>query len=162
VTTTDWPDFDDVIDPETVPVPGSRPRVQHVRKEVEPRPVAQWDAHPKIYRVNGQDLELFGVAALAMALGRTTSSIKHWEREGWLPKTSLRLPMNLRSGIKTKDWVRGMPVGGRRLYTRAFIERIKALAEEIGVDRLGVYVSETEFPQRAFEIYAETMPGEPA
>lgn len=163
MTDTDWPDFEDVIDPEAVPVPGSRPRVKHVSKEVTtPPPTDAWDAHPKVYRVDGEDVELFGVHALATALGRTTSSIKHWEREGWLPRTNLRLPMNLRSGIRSKDWVRNMEVGGRRLYTRAFIEGIKALAEETGVDRLGVYVGETEFPQRAFDLYAETMPGEPA
>ena len=154
--------FSDVIDPEQVPVPGSRPRVQH--KKAEPAPPKEgprWDAFPKVYRVDGKDMELFGVNALARALGRTTSTIKHWERKGWLPKTNLRLPMQLRSGIK-KHYVQGMDVRGRRLYTHAFIEGIVRLAEETGVIHPGTYMEETDFPQRARDLYYDTMPGEPA
>lgn len=158
---TSWPDFDDVIDPDTIPVPGSRPRVQHARKEnVEPDPV-QWDAHPKVYRVDGQDTELFHIGALAAALGRRPSVVKDWERRGWLPRTSLRLSTGVKRSNIRKPGVAGAPVKGRRLYTRAFIEGVISLATETGVDRPGVYVGETDFPARVRDLYFDTMPGAP-
>ena len=160
---TQWPDFEDVIDPDDVPVPGSRPRVQHAAKEQQERPAQQaWQDQAKVYRVDGQDVPLYRIGALAAALGRRPSSVKYWERKGWLPKSSLRIPHpENRSRIKTKAYVAGMPNKGRRLYTREFIEGIVRLAEETGVDRLSVFVGETDFPQRARELYFETMPGEP-
>lgn len=164
MTDTEWPGFEDVIDPEAVPIPGSRPRVQHARKEEKP-PASErpWQDYPhKVYRVNGQDMELFRIGALAAALNRRPSVVKEWEAKGWLPKTSLRFAHSVtRSRIKTKAYVAGTPIRGTRLYTRAFIEGIAALAEETGVHLLGVYVGETDFPQRARDLYYETMPGEP-
>lgn len=160
---TAWPDFDDVIDPDDVPVPGSRPRVQHPPKPpVEAKPHRPWQDEPtRVYRVDGVDMPLYRIGALAKALGRRPYVVKEWERKGWLPKTSLRMahPEN-RSRIKNPK-VNGLPNSGRRLYTKEFIAGIEALAKETGVDVLSVYVGDTDFPQRARDLYYETMPGEP-
>jgi hypothetical protein len=162
--TTEWPEFDDVIDPEAVPVPGSRPRVEHQSREKEPRRTEDdpWDAHPKVYRVDGREQELFGTAALGKALGRKAETMKHWEIKGWLPKTSLRLPRKTRSRADISP-ITGQPIPGRRLYTRAFIEGLVEIANKYGlIETPGKSPEETGFPEDALALYYRTMPGEPA
>lgn len=163
MTDTDWPEFDDVIDPDDVPIPGSRPRVKHEKREPRIKPPAPWDAYPKVYRVDGRDTELFGSAALAQALDRKTETLKHWEIRGWLPKTNVRLPRKIAWGEKDVSPLTGRPMPGRRLYTRAFIEGIVDLANKYGlIETPGVSPEGTDFPQEALDLYYRTMPGEPA
>lgn len=158
MTDTTWPDFDDVIDPDAVPVPGSRPRVQHVKAEEVPATPADWDAYPKRLLVDGVETELFDAAALCRALDIKNETLKYLERKGYLPKTSIRLPTpRLRSGLY------GTQVPGRRLYTRPFIEGVITIAREEGIfAKPGVDVGSTDFPQRTLDLYYTTMPGEPA
>lgn len=159
---TSWPDFDDVIDPDSVEIPGSRPRVQHSPRERE-RPVEKpWDAHSKVYRVNGENLELFDISALSRALNRKADTLKHWEARGWLPKTALRIPRKARGGHDVSP-LTGHPIPGRRLYTRAFIEGIIALANKYSlVDTPGSSPEGTDFVDDVYDLYLRTMPGEPA
>lgn len=162
---TEFPDFEDVIDPDDVPVPGSRPRVQHEKKErakPAPRP---WDAHPRKLRVDGREMELFESKALCNALGINYEQLKHWERRGYLPKTNLRLPRKSRGPADVSPQLRnhgGGEIPGRRLYTRAFIEGCVRLAKEHGLDKPGTVPGSTGFPDAARDLYYDTMPGEPA
>ena len=158
MTDTVWPDFEDVIDPDAVPVPGSRPRVQHEKKEPEPKAPQAWDAYPRTLLVNGVETELFNSSALCRALDIKNETLKYWERKGHLPKTNVRMPTpRVRSGLY------GTPVNGRRLYTRAFIEGLIVIAREEGIFTTpGLDVGATAFPQRTLDLYYRTMPGEPA
>jgi len=154
VTDTDWPDFDDVIDPADVPVPGTRPRVKHEKREPVEQPVEKWDAFPKVYRVDGKDTELFGARALCLAVGLNNEQLKHWERRGWLPKTNVRMPRKVAWGARDTSPLTGGVIPGRRLYTRAFIEGMVRLVNATPPG--------SEFAEQALDLYHDTMPGEPA
>lgn len=79
-----------------------------------------WAQYPRTFRVGGKEREFFTTQALAVALNRTSQTIRLWERRGVLPKTRYRTP-NLNG------------IGGVRLYTRKQIEGIVRVAEEEGV-----------------------------
>jgi hypothetical protein len=164
--TTDWPEFDDVIDPAEVPVPGSRPRVKHEKRAPEKQAAQPWDAHPKVYRVDGKDTELFGSHALCLAIGLNNEQLKHWERRGWIPKTNVRFPRNTKGRQDLSPMLLnggGGAIPGRRLYTRGFIEGLVALVNEFDLLAVpGTTPAGTDFPQRALDLYHQTMPGEPA
>jgi hypothetical protein len=95
--------------------PGSkRKRKTPVKKETESI-VATWDAKPKtITMPNGTDMEMFGIGALAAALGRPIITIRTWIKEGYIPSAPYRLP--------TKKTRYGGDRPGNRLYSRAMIE----------------------------------------
>lgn len=154
MTDTEWPEFDDVIDPADVPVPGSRPRVKHEKREKQPKPAEPWDAHPKRLRVDGVEMDLYGSNALCRALGINNEQLKHWERRGWIPKTNVRLPrkgQNLSPRLANGG---GGLIPGRRLYTRAFIEGMVRIVNALPPCE--------EFGEQALALYYDTMPGEPA
>jgi hypothetical protein len=93
--------------------PGSRRRrrsVEHSTREVEP----SWDARPTIKIYNGQETEFYNTGAVAQALGKSTVTVRLWERKGYLPTAPFRLPGYTNS--------QGKEVPGRRLYSRALIE----------------------------------------
>ena len=81
-----------------------------------------WDAHPLIKRLpNGKEVEMFTAGALAAALGRPLVTLRVWERRGYIPSA----PYRLRGASKE--------FAGRRLYTRALIDRTVEMFAERGL-----------------------------
>jgi hypothetical protein len=72
-----------------------------------------WDASPITKVLGGEEVEVFTISALAVALEKEIVTIRLWERKGYIP----RAPYRLRS--KT---LKGQKTGGNRVYTRALIE----------------------------------------
>jgi hypothetical protein len=105
--------------------PGStRPIVRHPnRLHTKAAPsAADWDAKPRKYVVAGVETEFYTLGNLAQALGRQSVTIRKWEREGIIPKSTYQSPG------RDDD-----PRGRRRLYTREQIEGIVRIAHEEGV-----------------------------
>ncbi len=71
-------------------------------------------AHSQVYKINGEEVRMFTIGALARALNRQPITIRSWENKGWIPKANFRkqAPRNrvniLISDIATK---------GDRLYS---------------------------------------------
>lgn len=116
--------------------PGSKKKIPD-SPPPPPRRVADpgaWDEHPIIYKVKGQDVEFFTIGMVARALGRSAATLREWEAHGVIPKARYR--------TNSKD-----PKKARRLYTRAQVEGIVALAHEEGLmkgDRRPIPASFTE------------------
>lgn len=142
--TIGWDDteLDDLIDPHEVPVPGSRPRVKHVEKE-ETKTEKDWDASPRVYRVNGEDTELFPISAFLMATGFKFPTVRKWERDGVLPVVLLRSPR--KDGAK-----------GHRLYSRAFIEGVARIAQEEKLAQNRMRPGGTNFAARVAQLFRST------
>lgn len=75
---------------------------------------AGWDATPIIKVHNGIETEFFLPGALAKALGKSTVTIRTWERRGYIPRAPYRLP-----GYTD---ARGNKKPGKRVYTRPLID----------------------------------------
>lgn len=106
----------------------------------------RWDAKPvkKLLR-SGDEIELFPVGMLGMALGRAAVTMRLWEREGVIPKATFRLPA--RNGVN-----------GRRYYTREQIEGIQRIAEEEGL--LGNRGPLTkDFTTKCIQLFADLKKG---
>jgi hypothetical protein len=112
--------------------PGSkrkRRESQEMRHErlVEERRQARedepWDSHPLKVWIKGVEYEMFRVGALAKALGRDSVTVRAWMRKGWLPRNS----------YQTAPVVGSRGNAARRLWTRAQIEGIVAIAQEEGL-----------------------------
>jgi len=107
--------------------PGSKRK----RKEIEPKKPkvvldGGWDAKPYIKTLpNGKDIEMFTIGALAGALGRPIITIRAWIKEGYLPASPYRLP--------TKKNINGEDHHGRRLYSRAMVEKAVELFDSAGL-----------------------------
>lgn len=86
------------------------------RRPVPPSNPAQesWDSTPILKKHNGVDTEFFTAGALAKALGKSTVTIRLWERHGHIPQAPYRLP----GYTDTKGALRP----GKRVYTRSLIE----------------------------------------
>lgn len=69
-------------------------------------------ARSSVYRINGEDLEMFSVGELARALERKPVTIRMWESQGWIPKANYRTP------TPRGEQVPGKAVKGRRLYSK--------------------------------------------
>lgn len=107
--------------------PGSR----RERRPVAPVTTVQdegWDANPIIKMHNGVETEFFLPGALAKALGKSTVTIRLWERRGHIPQAPYRLP-----GYTD---AKGNKHPGKRVYTRELIEA--AIEEFDARDLLGV------------------------
>jgi hypothetical protein len=95
--------------------PGSK---RKRRQSIAPEPVIRqtdgWDATSYKKVLNGEEVEMFTIGALAAALGRPIITIRQWIREGHIPQSPYRLP--------TKKDKHGVEHKGRRLYTRSMIE----------------------------------------
>ena len=107
--------------------PGSkRKRKPIVAKKPEVELDLHWDAKPiKKTLPNGRDLEMFTIGALAAALGRPVITLRAWIKEGYLPAAPYRLP-------STKD-VNGKDHQGRRLYSRAMVEKVVEILRTVGL-----------------------------
>jgi len=104
--------------------PGKREPVNRATPKPQPIEVT-WDASPRSYKVQGVDTEFFTVGHLALAVNRTSRTVRYWERHGILPPATFRAPKP-QKGSQVK------PVGDR-LYSRAQIEAVVAVATEEGV-----------------------------
>lgn len=83
-----------------------------------------WDAKPLYYHVGGVKQEFFVISHLARALGYSVQSIRAWEDRGLLPRSPYRSP-------RTRGKIGGSGTNkGKRLWTRAQIEAILALARK--------------------------------
>lgn len=107
--------------------PGSkRKRKVKVESKKEVEPDASWDSRPRITTLpSGKDIELFTIGALAAALGRPVITIRVWLKEGYLPAAPYRLPV--------KKNVNGDDHQGRRLYSRAMVEKVVELFAKAGL-----------------------------
>lgn len=107
--------------------PGSkRKRKVKVEKAPEVVPDLNWDAKPyKKLLPNGKEVDMFTIGALAAALGRPVITIRAWIKEGYLPASPYRLPT-------TKN-VKGEDHAGRRLYSRAMVEKLVELFSSAGL-----------------------------
>lgn len=89
------------------------------RDSSKPRRLAEEEmngARGKIYRIKGEDVELFTVGELARAIGRRPVTVREWERRGWIPKPNYRTP------APKAEQIPGKATKGRRLYTRDQVE----------------------------------------
>lgn len=73
-------------------------------------------ARSTVYRVNGEDIEMFTIGELARAIGRKPVTIRKWELQGWIPRANFRTPTPQGSQIPDR------PTKGRRLYSRSQVE----------------------------------------
>ena len=107
--------------------PGSkRKRKEKVEKVSSVVLDSNWDSKPyKKTLPNGRDLEMFTIGALAAALGRPVITIRAWLKEGYLPASPYRLP--------TKKNIKGEDHHGRRLYSRAMVEKVLELFASAGL-----------------------------
>jgi hypothetical protein len=107
--------------------PGSkRKRKPIVAKTIEAGADVAWDSTPiKKTLPNGRDIEMFTIGALAAAVGRPVVSIRAWITQGYLPASPYRLP--------TKKDVNGKDHAGRRLYSRAMVEKLVEILDKAGL-----------------------------
>ena len=116
--------------------PGSkRKRKPVVVKQPEIEVDTNWDSKPvKKTLPNGRDLEMFTIGALAAAVGRPVVSVRAWIKEGYLPASPCRLP--------TKKDVNGKDHAGRRLYSRAMVEKLVEILDKAGL----LHIKRIEWP----------------
>ena len=94
-----------------------------------------------MWRRDGAVVEVFGTGALACALGKSSYSIRRWERLGHLPPSPL-----------VQRVAAGPP---RRLFLREQVEGIVAIAEQERVaHRKPARIASTAFTVRVEEFYA--------
>ena len=107
--------------------PGSkRKRKEKVEPKREVEPESAWDSRPRITTLpSGEDIELFTIGAVASALGRPVITIRAWIKEGYLPAAPYRLP--------AKKNINGKDHQGRRLYSRAMVEKVVELFGKSGL-----------------------------
>lgn len=92
--------------------PGSK---RERRPAPPPKPEEErWDARPIRKKHRGEVVEFFDSGALARALGKSTVTIRTWERKGYIPRAPFRLP-----GYVDAE---GVEQPGRRVYTRELID----------------------------------------
>ena len=72
----------------------------------------EWYAKPIFKMYKGSVTEFYYQGALAKALGKSTITLRLWERKGYIPQAPFRLP-----GRKNEEGLTG-----KRLYTRELIE----------------------------------------
>lgn len=104
------PNIDEFFDDLTYPGSKKPRRPAPERKEPEP----SWDSSPLRRMHRGVETEFFLPAALAMALNKSSVTIRHWEHRGHIPRAPYRLP-----GYTD---AKGVQHPGKRVYTREIIE----------------------------------------
>ena len=72
-----------------------------------------WDENPIIKTLQGKEVELFTIGALAQALEKQIVTVRLWEKKGYIPIAPYRLRSKSLNGKK---------VNGNRVYTRELIE----------------------------------------
>lgn len=72
-----------------------------------------WDANPIVKTLQGREVDVFTISALALALEKQIVTIRLWEKKGFIPGAPYRLRSKQLNGKK---------VLGNRVYTRELIE----------------------------------------
>lgn len=107
--------------------PGSK-RKRRDRKEKKSKKVKEdsdWQSSAVFKKLpNGQLFEFYQLGALAQAIGRPMVTVRYWIKNGYLPPAPYRL------GNKTDK--NGNVINGRRLYSRAQIEKLVELFGKAG------------------------------
>jgi hypothetical protein len=100
---------------------------------------------PRVYRVGGKNVEFFTMGQLAAALHRKPVTLRRWESEGIIPVPRFTSPGN-----------DGDVRGKRRLYTRAQIEGMVAIATQEGLmDDSNTGIRKTKFTQLVVALFEE-------
>lgn len=136
--------------------PGSTQPLRRPAAEVAARQEAQaadaWDVHPIVMPFKGVQTPFFSIGALSVALKRKSNTLREWEEAGHLPTARWRTPGRA-------------PHGSQRLYSRAQVEGLIAIADDEGLfdhfkepDAAGKRpvrrkVSETQFGPRAHDLW---------
>jgi len=108
--------------------PGSKRKRREPLPESTARTEEAWDSSPIRKVRGGQEVEFFMPGALARALGKSSVTIRLWERRGHIPAAPYRLPGYVDA--------RGREHPGKRVYTRRLVEI--AIEEFTKRDLLGV------------------------
>jgi hypothetical protein len=121
------------------PYPGSKKKIGH-KDQVDAK-VEEWAEKPKVYTVRGKDVEFFSIGQLALALNRRPVTIRKWESEGIIPRSTFTAPSD-------------DPRGKRRLYTRKQVEGIVKIAREEGIlyDH-SKHIKQTNFTARVIDLF---------
>jgi hypothetical protein len=82
-----------------------------------------------IIELGGSKIEVHPIGTLAKRIGRSSLTIRRWERTGVIPSPSFRR-------------------GRWRMYTNDEIDLLASLVEEVGLKR-GVQIETTDFKQKA-------------
>lgn len=97
--------------------PGSTPPKNRSTSPKRPKGEEELNgAKGKVYRISGEDVEMFTVGELARALGRKPGTIRMWESRGWIPRAKFRTP------APQGPQLPNAPTKGRRLYSRSQVE----------------------------------------
>jgi len=124
----------------STPWPYTGPRRPPRPLSVATQPAAQGRRPFRFRNAQGDLLEVYYIGELAARLGKSSHTIRRWEREGVLPAT----PFEQR--------VRRRPA--RRLYPLHWIEGVVAIAEDEGlVGRKPACMKNTHFTARARELH---------
>jgi len=73
-------------------------------------------ARATIFRIGGEEREMFTIGELARAVERKPVTIRAWESQGVIPRANYRTP------VPKGQQIPGKTVKGRRLYSRAQVE----------------------------------------
>lgn len=123
--------FQDLPDPEQKTYPGSTTVRRSARPKPPPEPqeALKWDRSPITRQVvlagKKVTVEFFHIRALAEALGKESVTIRKWMLYRWLPEARFRDRDQILPDGKVRH--------GKRLWTRAQIEAIVAIAKEEGL-----------------------------
>jgi hypothetical protein len=116
--------FGDVAEPGP-DYPGKRKpvlRQPEVKAMGGPQELEAWDDHPRVLYLAGVETEFFTIRHVALALGRSTRTIRTWERKEVIPPATFRAAKPHKgSQVKTK---------GDRLWTRPQVEAMVRIARE--------------------------------
>ena len=93
-------------------------------------------ANPREAVVCGQKVMVYPISYLARKLGRANVTLRLWERDGTIPKASIRLP------------------NGWRYYLHAEVAAMVDIAQEEGI-RQGKGLNTTNFSQRVWKAIDE-------
>ena len=138
--------FDDLFDvglQDTEFYPGSKERRSQQRQPA-PEPSPFDGVTPKVYTVNGTEIEFFTIGQLAAALDRKPNTLRKWENTGVIPKATFQAPNP-----------RGLDTARRRLYTRAQAEGVVRIFHEEMDNGLPKLLSSTRFTERVFALFKE-------
>jgi DNA-binding transcriptional MerR regulator len=87
-----------------------------------PQELAAWDDHPRKLMFNGVETEFFTIRHVALALDRSTRTIRTWERREVIPPATFRASPPIKGSVVKQT--------GDRLWTRAQVEAMVRVARE--------------------------------
>jgi hypothetical protein len=123
--------------------PGSTRSIEPMRRKGVKPPTEAWEDKPRVYTVGGKDVEFFTIGQLAMALNRSSVTVRRWEEKGVIPSALFRVPS------KSK-------LGKHRLYTRAQVEGIVRIAQEEGLLHSNYQgIRKTRFTEKVTALFAK-------